>query len=533
MANDMTIPNEVGAKSAEVPMKPGHGTAGRHPTRQFLDTLSGHDDPGMFGRMFPALPPLAMPDAALKELADSMKDASPDDAAGDNAKIPAGFTYFGQFIDHDITLDLTSLGDKEADPEGVVNFRTPALDLDSVYGLGPDGSRQLYARRGIGAGNSGKDPGSTFLIGKTVPTPDPNGGQLPVKDNDLPRSPEGFALIGDHRNDENLVVAQTHLAMLKFHNKVCAQISGGKPPAEADFREARRIVTWHYQWMVLHDFVERLTEPGIVAKILDQGRQFYRFKKFPYMPVEFSAAAYRLGHSMVRETYTYNRIFTPGGLVPASLQLLFTFTGLSGGIVGDLAPNPPTGPTPVKTLPSNWIIDWRRFHEVLPANPAGVGFNHTRKIDPFVVPQLHTLPGGGGSLPFRNLKRGVMLGLPSGQDVAKAMRIKNPLTAAEIASGPDGAVAKKHGMHEHTPLWYYILKEAQVRGNGERLGPVGSTIVSEVFVGLVHGDHQSYLWQRGKDWKPDLPSKVPGTFTMADLLRFVGDISPIDNVGAV
>jgi hypothetical protein len=236
---------------------------------------------------------------------------------------------------------------------------------------------------------------------------------------------------------------------------------------------------------------------------------------------------------MVRETYTYNRVFTPGGVAPATLQLLFRFTGLSGGIVGDLAPNPPTGPTPVKTLPSNWIIDWRRFHELLPANPAGVGFNHTRKIDPFVVPQLHTLPGGGGSLPFRNLKRGVMLGLPSGQDVAKAMRIKKPLTPAEIASGPDGAVAKKHGMDEHTPLWYYILKEAQVRGNGERLGPVGSTIVSEVFVGLVHGDHQSYLWQRGKDWKPDLPSKVPGTFTMADLLRFVGDISPIDNVTTV
>jgi hypothetical protein len=533
MANDMTIPNEVGVKSAQVPTKPGHGTAGRHPTRQFLDTLSGHDDPGMFGRMFPTLQPLAVSDAALQELADAMKDANPDDAAGDNSKIPAGFTYLGQFIDHDITLDLTSLGDKEADPEAVVNFRTPALDLDSVYGLGPDGSRQLYARRGIGEDQSGKDPGATFLIGKTVPTPDPNGGQLPVKDNDLPRSPEGFALIGDHRNDENLVVAQTHLAMLKFHNKVCAHISGGKPPAEADFKEARRIVTWHYQWMVLHDFVERLTEPGIVARILDQGRQFYRFKKFPYMPVEFSAAAYRLGHSMVRETYTYNRVFTPGGVAPATLQLLFRFTGLSGGIVGDLAPNPPTGPTPVKTLPSNWIIDWRRFHELLPANPAGVGFNHTRKIDPFVVPQLHTLPGGGGSLPFRNLKRGVMLGLPSGQDVAKAMRIKKPLTPAEIASGPDGAVAKKHGMDEHTPLWYYILKEAQVRGNGERLGPVGSTIVSEVFVGLVHGDHQSYLWQRGKDWKPDLPSKVPGTFTMADLLRFVGDISPIDNVTTV
>jgi hypothetical protein len=234
---------------------------------------------------------------------------------------------------------------------------------------------------------------------------------------------------------------------------------------------------------------------------------------------------------MVRETYSFNRIFTPGGVTAATLRLLFTFTGLSGGIVGDLAPTPPTGPTPVKTLPSNWIIDWRRFYDFSPpANPAGVTLNHSRKLDPFVVAQLHTLPGGGGSLPFRNLRRGVMLGLPSGQDVARAMRIPNPLTPDEIATGPDGAVAKKHGMHKDTPLWYYILKEAQVRKSGERLGPVGSTIISEVFVGLVHGDRQSYLWQRGKDWKPDLPSKVPGTFTMADLLRFVEDISPIDKI---
>ena len=368
-------------------------------------------------------------------------------------------------------------------------------------------------------------------IGKTINVP--LGGVTGDHRNDLPRSPEGFALIGDHRNDENLLVAQTHLAMLKFHNKVCDQLIAAGKPADTVFAEARQIVTWHYQWMVLHDFVERITEKGIVAKILEQGRRFYRFKKTPYMPVEFSGAAYRLGHSMVREVYSHNRIFTPGpGGIPATLQLLFTFTGLSGGIVGDLAPSPPAGPTPISNLPSNWIIDWRRFYDVT-ANPAGVPLNSSRKLDPFVVPALHTLPGGGGSLPFRNLKRGVLLGLPSGQDVARAMRIKNPLTPAEIAKGPDGAVAKKHGLHEETPLWYYILKEAEQRGKGEKLGPVGATIVSEVFVGLVHGDHTSYLWLKGKNWKPTLPSKTPGEFTMADLLRFVGDISPIDGITTV
>ena len=510
-----------------VNFRPGHGTAGRHPTREFLDSLSGHDDPGMFGKMFPRLDPLAVGDEPLQELADAMKDRNPADPAGNNRTIPAGFTYFGQFIDHDITLDLTSIGDKQADPQAVENFRTPALDLDSVYGLGPDGSRHLYARSS--AADDGKTPGPKFLIGKTINVD--LGGVTGDHRNDLPRSPEGFALIGDHRNDENLLVAQTHVAMLKFHNAVCDIVSRGGTDAAEVFNEARRIVTWHYQWMVLHDFVERLTEPGTVERILHEGRRFYRFRRLPYIPVEFSAAAYRLGHSMVREAYSHNRIFTFGGGTPATLELLFNFTGLSGGIVGDLAPNPPTSPVPVPVLPSNWIIDWRRFYDFTPpANPTGVLLNSSRKIDPFIVPALHTLPGGGGSLPFRNLRRGVMLGLPAGQDVAAAMRIQNALTPDEIATGPDGAAAKKHNLHTRTPLWYYILKEAEIRGDGERLGPVGAILVAEVFVGLVHGDHQSYLWQRGRNWKPELPSKQAGTFKMTDLLRLVGDISPIDGI---
>ena len=130
----------------EVKVQPGHGTAGRHPTRQFLDTLSGHDDPGMFGRMFPTLEPLAVDNGPLQELAAAMKDPNPGDPAGNNTNVPAGFTYLGQFVDHDITLDMTSIREKVADPNATENFRTPALDLDCVYGLGPDGSRQLYAR---------------------------------------------------------------------------------------------------------------------------------------------------------------------------------------------------------------------------------------------------------------------------------------------------------------------------------------------------------------------------------------------------
>lgn len=510
-------------------IKPGHGRAGRHPTREFLDTLKANQDPGMFGRMFPTLDALKVDDAPLKELADAMKDPNPGSAEGNNATVPAGFTYLGQFVDHDITLDFTSIGEKEADPFATENFRTPALDLDAIYGLGPDGSRQLYARNLPDF--SGKGSGPKFVFSDTVPGGP--GNLATVHPNDLPRSPEGFALIGDHRNDENLVVAQTHLAMLKFHNKVCDLVAKPGMSGSDIFREARRIVTWHYQWMVLHDLVERVTEKGIVARILDEGRKFYRFKKFPYMPVEFSAAAYRFGHSMVRERYSHNRIFTTGGPGNiATLKQLFDFTGLSGIIVGRLAGSLPPGLFGLPALPSNWIIDWRRYHET-GTNPSDVPINASRKIDPFLIPQLHDLPGGDGSLPFRNMRRGVILGLPSGQDVAKKMRIKNPLTPEEIATGPDGAVAKKHGLHKKTPLFYYILKEAEQRGKGERLGPVGATIVAEVFVGLVHGDHTSYLWRKGKTWKPELPARTPGTFTMADLLRFVGDISPIDGITTV
>jgi len=507
---------EAAAKaSGPINIQPGHGKAGRHATRGFLDSmsksadvLSGNKDPGLFGRMFPSLPPLQASDTALQALATAMKDPNPGDSAGNNPDVPAGFTYLGQFIDHDITLDLTSIAEKEEDPLATTNFRTPRLDLDSVYGLGPDGSPQLYARNPL----NGNQPGPKLLIGRNLEGPDPAGAFR----NDLPRSPEGFALIGDHRNDENLLVAQTHLAFLKFHNKVVDVLSiGPNPPADI-FAAARKLVVWHYQWMVLHDFVERLTEPGTVAKILHDGRKFYRFKTTPYMPVEFSAAAYRMGHSMVRERYSHNRIFNPTGF-----DLLFRFTGLSGDIHGDPG---------LTAVPSNWIIDWRRFYDF--KTPAAPGFflNPSRKLDPFLVPTLHTLPGGGGSLPFRNLRRGVNLGLPSGQDVAKAMKLAG-LTSAQIATGSDGAVAKQHGLDKATPLWYYILKEAQVDGGGTRFGPVGARIVAEVFVGLVAGDKTSYLSE--PNWKPSLPAKKPGTFVMTDLLQFVGEISPIDGITTV
>ena len=192
----------------------GHGKAGRHPTRAFLDSLSGHKDPGKFGRMFPKLAPLAVKDEALTALAKAMVDKDPADLSLDNPNVPAGFTYLGQFVDHDITLDLTSLSEKEKDPLAVENFRTPSPRPRQP--LRPRSRRQPASLPRHPDDFSKRGP--KFLIGKNIAVG--FGGVVGDFRNDLQRSPEGMALIGDHRNDENLLVAQTHLAMLKFHNKV-------------------------------------------------------------------------------------------------------------------------------------------------------------------------------------------------------------------------------------------------------------------------------------------------------------------------
>jgi hypothetical protein len=464
---------------------------------------------GKFGRMFPELRALTPSLDDLEELGDAMNDANPESSQGDNKDVPAGYTYLGQFIDHDITLDTTALQEIIVDPLAVRNFRTPMLDLDSLYGSGPNVQPYLYQL---------SDP-ELFLIGNTNEQPGGGDPSIPTKlPNDLPRAQSGLAIIGDPRNDENLIVAQLHLAFLKFHNKIVTGIRDGSieqvsPIRKTAFEEARDLVIWHYQWIVLHDFLRRILDNEQLDQVLREGRRFYKFEQEPFIPIEFSVAAYRLGHSMIRAVYDYNRVFTPRGGIPATLELLFNFTAKSG----------PQGEFTSVPVPSDWIIDWRRFFEIDSKVP--VGFS--RKLDPFLVDPLKNLPNvpKPNSLAVRNLQRGRSVSLPSGQSVARFMGFK-PLAKSKIAQGSDGKVAKKHKFDIESPLWYYILKEAQIQGQGKRLGQVGSRIVAEVFVGLLQADSSSFL-ARNPEWKPTLPAKEPGTFTMADLLRFVDDINPI------
>ena len=485
--------------------------------------------PGRFGRMFPDLDPFRPPDEALRDLGRAMREIAPNDPALDNSDIPSGFTYLGQFIDHDITRDPTQDFPVIDDPDEIPQARNPNLDLDSLYGLGPRRQRELYDQT---LPSKDRERRAMFKIGLTSSVPSPGGSApgtptVPVSmPHDLPRRNQ-TAVIGDPRNDENIVVAQTHLAFLKFHNKVLlfapdtddegrdARFTRAEEGRRhTPFHQARQRVRWHYQWMVLNDFLPRFVDTSILEEVKANGPKFYKFRGRPFMPLEFSGAAYRFGHSLVRENYNYNRVFAhrsvePNALAPATLRLLFRFTG--GG--GD-AP-----------IPSNWIVDWRRFHDVGEQRLT----DFTRLIDTRLIPQLHELPGIAEpqprSLAVRNLLRGSRVGLPKAQDLAEAIGIA-PLGPDEIASGDDGPILRKHNLHQETPLWYYVLKEAEIQGGGKRLGEMGSRILAEVFVGLLRGSSSSFL-SKEPDWKPDLPSHTPGTFTMADLLRFVDEIDPI------
>lgn len=481
---------------------------------------------GRFGRMFPELAvPLAPPDEQLVELGLSMVDDDTAPGAGDNALIPAGFTYLGQFIDHDVTLDTTTLMETVQDPSSVENFRTPRLDLDSVYGLGPRVHPSLYDRHSLGS--------AKLLVGLTdVGRGDPN--VRPGLRHDLPRNAQGLAIIGDERNDENLLVAQTHVAFLRFHNAMVDRLEGtvGKDDL---FGAARRAVVELYQAMVIRDFLARICDVNDLAAAIER-RRFFRFETFgrfaqPYIPVEFSVAAYRFGHTMVRQDYSHNRVFRPETF-GSSLDVFFRFTGKSGEI---------GMPGEVVALPSDWVIDWRRYVDFRTTDKSdGFRLNLTRTIDPYLSPALHRLKGKPGevgqgdasadrSLAVMNLRRGVKMMLPAAQDVVRFTGVE-PLAPEEIASsGDDGAIAAKLGLHLRTPLWYYVLKEAQIRQGGRRLGPLGSLIVAETFIGMMQGDPQSIL-SRDPTWRfgePITGLAIEGAdrrFRFADLIRIASGV---------
>ncbi len=456
-------------------------------------------DLGRYGRMFRHLPPFEPPDAMLRALGDSMgpfpstsgpppppapapeppPPAPPGVEPGENPDLPAGYVYLGQFVDHDLTFDPTSVLERRNDPDALVSFRTPRFDLDSLYGAGPQDHPFLYDR----------DDPAKLLIGRNL-----DGAHEPE---DLPRNAQRRALVGDPRNDHHVIISQLTLAFLRFHNAIVDHLRDRFFPDPELFAEAQRLTRWHYQWVVVEDYLRRVAGPEVLDRVLvtDSGTgarrarlRFFRWRRSPFMPVEFSAAAFRFGHSQIRSTYVLNAELDPIHIV-----------------VPQLVPNPLQHLGGFRPLPRRWKIAWDHFFEIDGSTP-----QLSRRIDTKMTGPLSRLPPmfdeGRRSLAFLDMLPGKALGLPSGQVVASAMGTR----------GSDDL-----GLNGEAPLWYYLLREAEVDSQGRRLGPTGATVVAEVLVGLLAADPSSYL-RAAPGWAPELPGREPGQFTMVDLLRFAG-----------
>lgn len=473
-------------------------------------------DQGKFGRIFGQLPAFAFDSpsvrAALKELGKLKGPMDPEDDLSahpadlivkpekfvnnpDNPEMTAGMTFLGQFLDHDLTLDITSSLEQQVDPEQIRNFRSPAFELDSVYGQGPEGSPALY--------DQSVDHGRTTLLVEPIPGSEAFSRDHSVK-YDLPRNSQGTPILGDPRNDENMVLSQLHVAMIRFHNAVVARVKAdtGSTNVHEIFSEAQRLVRWHYQWIIVHEFLPLTIGGKLTKDILKNGRKFYKWRNAPYIPVEFSVAAYRFGHSQIRPSYRVN--FGPDD-ANQSFALLFN----DGLAVSPVALDMRGG-----TRAPNRFIDWQTFFDF------GDGrARNNKRIDTKLSTVLFDLPGLPGgepqSLATRNLLRHLTFKLPSGQRVAKAMGL-TPLPKSEFKD------LKALHLDDSTPLWFYVLREADRKGDGDRLGPVGGRIVGEVFIGVLEGDPMSYLRQ-DPDWTPTLGND--DEFGMVDLLKMAGVVT--------
>jgi hypothetical protein len=459
---------------------------------------------GRFGRLFPRLPTFASDSPTVRnsllelgkpkgimDAGDAPPPANPlapNPNNPDNPNHTAGVTFLGQFLDHDITFDPTSSLLSQVDPTTVTNFRTPAFELDHVYGAGRRASPHLYDQT--------SPDGIKLLIDEAWPK-------------DVPRNSQDVAIIGDPRNDENLIVSQLHLAFLKFHNAIVDEVlQSGVTNPSAVFDEAQRLVRWHYQWIILNEFLPATVGQSLLDDVLKKGRRFYRWRgDVPFIPVEFSVAAYRFGHSQVRQGYIAN--FSGDNGSPFLKHIFDINADHDGPDPDDLSGG---------KRASRRFVDWQTFFNVGPTPPGhenlGASPKPNKLIDSKLSSPLFELPFGPPNDPQtlaqRNLLRHLTFSLPSGQRVAKAMKIA-PLSQDDLSD------LQPMGFDRETPLWFYVLKEAELKAEGKTLGPVGGRIVAEVFIGLLQGDRTSYLRQE-PGWKPTLGQD----FKVADLLRFAG-----------
>ncbi len=406
--------------------------------------------PTPYARMFPELPAFQADEQFLHALGRAGGvcdcgdiDDSPD-SLGDSA---AGWPIFGQFVAHDITADRSVLR-SHADTRELRNARSPQLNLECLYGDGPVGHPFLYRR----------DDPAKFLLG--------------LDGNDVQRNAEGIAIIGDPRNDSHMLMSQLHLGMLKAHNTFVDEARRTGVANDLVFDEAARQLRWHYQWIILNDFLPTLVGQALVNQVLQEGPRWFRPTHAGFIPLEFADAAYRYGHSQIRHRYQLNLETNPVPLFPDLLGF--------------------------RPVPHQRTIDWTLFFDA----PRATSAQRSKKIDGKLVRALIQLPVAVTgeceiedyhSLAVRDLQRGQGVGLPSGEAVARHIGI-TPLTAEQVGLASTS-------WHGETPLWYYILREADTCAGGQRLGPVGGRIVTEVLVGLIDADATSFRRISG-EWRP-------------------------------
>ncbi len=445
-----------------------------------------------FGRMFD-LAPLGTLPSFLKKLGAQKNDNQDGPMnGGDRSErtdtVAVGDIFFGQFIDHDITLDVSTSLSATARVNQLSNTRTPSLDLDNIYGKGPEAQPYLYS-------SEGEFKSVKLLTGADLP----NGTDL--EKNDLLRSPHGRAIIGDPRNDENGVISQLQLAMIRFHNHVVDEVSG-KYKGKKLFEESRRLATWHYQWIVVHDYLVKICGGAVVNNILGCGRQFYSADMGDaFIPVEFSVAAYRFGHSMI----------------PQKIQI--QKNGSSLELFGRILRR---GFKPLTD--EKGIVDWLELVD----SDAGRQVQMADKLDTKLAKVLLKLPfiepSDDQSLASRNLLRGQTFLLPSGEKIAEKMK-RDDSEVTAVSQAAQNIAGNEIDLSTGTPLWFYILTEAEVLGRetrpnqfdpGEGLGPVGATIVAETLIGLIELDPTSYL-AVNRNWEPEDDLKIS---KLSEMLTF-------------
>jgi hypothetical protein len=453
-----------------------------------LPPAAAAEGPPTFGRMFPDLPPLAAPTTQqIADLATTMRDDSEVPTTGDleaqldgdNRAVPSGFTYFGQFIVHDVSLDASPSPEGPVDPRTVPNSRTPALDLDNVYGKGLMGSADLY------------DDEGRFLLACRPP----DGVTEVVEVCEPPRGADGVANYPDTRDDENIITSQLHVAFMRFHNRLVDE--------GASFKQARLRTQRHYQYLVLHEYL-----PRVVGRDRMRVRGLTNPKR---LGIEFATAAFRFGHSEVRNAYQLSDLTHPVGPdgVDAALPVpVFDFANLERSLTGG------------RPMPTGLGIDWAYFFDFEPESdqPVFDDFgNFSRLIDTNIAPSLFVLPipaaiaQGSNVLVFRTMTRGLAYGMPSGEDVARALKIK-PIDLTPFGLDPAG-------FSTGTPLFYYVLAESEVVEKGARLGPVGGAIVADALLTMLRETPGSILGCKG-GWEP---KPYEGSdYTMGDFLMYAG-----------